>query len=858
MAMNKPVGIPLVEAQDTSRGGIGPNVKIEKIMLFSTADRNTGVFYGAPPAMDGYDITRAVIELEITESIHSLAVVGSVSIIDNFNLFQDARIHGQEKIYINFKRYNPESKQYDLDLQRDFLVVNLRNYERGEFRAAYTLEFASPHIYWDKVKRIGRAYGYTDVTAENSVPSGDIAGSAEAITAWRKKYTDEANKKIKYADIHDILGDPDSAGNNIEGETLNTLEYPEQFIYDILTTDLEMPPEKVWLYGYHPGLTSRNSFSRMKVVIPNWRPFQTIKWLIRNAFSKQENKIGHPWFCYDTLLAGIRIEPYSMLIKKQTPDSNGMNPDDIELYSTGRISKYKEGKYIYNPGYVSKPGTDAYATQIRRKIFEMKIGFSFDQFTKAGNGSYSTQEWYVDVATKFVFPNLYKLLHESRIDYNEESFVAGKDRITGHYLGYAKDIGENAIDFAKTNYTYFVPFNTALHGTTEQTYPYNEAYGFQGETVEWQGGSEGETAIGPGSGSGGEGAKATEEEMKPDAPPPKINPAPAGQSGAVWPTSPYKKTMGILGISQGTWDTFRKTIAFIESGNKGYNITGGYNNAYDGAYQMGAAAKADAARILGIPVPSREKFRSDPDLQEKMFDAWTYVNHTYMLTKPASAKYKSMSTNEKLGVLGYAHNQGAGGASDWLRTGKSRYDAFGTIATKYYNAVLGNLGGSSSVDGTSPPTKTESTTDTTRQEDGTVSVPSQTTPIESQTAVSSSSTKVYTQTMQATTNGDPKDLGKVGRTADMIRRNMDFMQHTIKVMGDFGLNPGMTLDIEVQKAVDPVLLEKYMEGRRDEPSLIDEYISGTYFVTECTHVFAEKDFYTFATINRDSSSLKLD
>lgn len=77
-------------------------------------------------------------------------------------------------------------------------------------------------------------------------------------------------------------------------------------------------------------------------------------------------------------------------------------------------------------------------------------------------------------------------------------------------------------------------------------------------------------------------------------------------------------------------------------------------------------------------------------------------------------------------------------------------------------------------------------------------------------------------------------------------------------MGDFGLNPGMTLDIEVQKAVDPVLLEKYMEGRRDEPSLIDEYISGTYFVTECTHVFAEKDFYTFATINRDSSSLKLD
>ena len=61
-------------------------------------------------------------------------------------------------------------------------------------------------------------------------------------------------------------------------------------------------------------------------------------------------------------------------------------------------------------------------------------------------------------------------------------------------------------------------------------------------------------------------------------------------------------------------------------------------------------------------------------------------------------------------------------------------------------------------------------------------------------------------------NGDPQDLGRTGRTADMFLRNMDFMKHTIKVMGDFGLNPGMTLDIEVQKAVDPVLYEKYIDG----------------------------------------------
>ena len=849
MASNKPVGIPLVEAEETSKGGIGPNVKIEKIMLFSTADKNTGVFYGAPPSMDGYDITRSVIELEITESIHSLAVVGSISILDNFNLFQDARIHGQEKLYINFKRYNPESKEYDLDLQRDFLIINLRTYERGEFRAAYTLEFASPHIYWDKVKRIGRAYGYTDMTTADAA-DGDIAGSVEAITAWRKKYTTESNKRIEYADIFDILGMPNASKLPVEtlGD-LNTLEYPEQFIYDILTTDLEMPPEKVWLYGYHPQIQARNSFSRMKVVIPNWRPFQTIKWLIRNAFSKQD-KVGHPWFCYDTLLAGIRIEPYSMLIKKYGSD-DGMEPEDIEMYSTGRISKYKEGKYVYNAGFASRPGTDQYANEIRRKIFEMKIGFSFDQFTKAGNGSYSTQEWYVDIATKFVFPNLYKLLHESRISYDDDTFEDGRDYLKGHALGYAKTVGENAIDFSKTNYTYFIPYNTALHGLTEKTYPYNSAYGFQGEAPEWQGGSEGETAIGPGSGSGGEGAK---EEG--DGPPTGVDPKPSGQSGSVWATSPYTKTITSVGGTQNQWDIFRKTVAKIESGSKGYNITGGYNNAYDGAYQMGAGAKADAARVLGIAAPTRQKFREDEDLQEKMFDAYTLTNHKTLMR--INSKYRGMTVNEKLGTLGYAHNQGAGGASDWLKTGKAGRDGFGTNAVKYYNAILGNLGGTSTMDGTNPtPSKTE-VTSATRLADGTVDVQTQTQPVPNSTAVSSSTSKTYVRVDQATSNGDPQDLGRVGRTADMIRRNMDFMQHTVKVMGDFGLNPGMTLDIEVQKAVDPVLLEKMMEGRRDEAKLIDEYISGTYFVTECTHVFAEKEFYTFATINRDSSTLNLD
>jgi hypothetical protein len=45
--------------------------------------------------------------------------------------------------------------------------------------------------------------------------------------------------------------------------------------------------------------------------------------------------------------------------------------------------------------------------------------------------------------------------------------------------------------------------------------------------------------------------------------------------------------------------------------------------------------------------------------------------------------YRDMSPEQRLEVLGYAHNQGAGGAAKWLRTGQSQKDGFGTEATKY-------------------------------------------------------------------------------------------------------------------------------------------------------------------------------
>ena len=49
--------------------------------------------------------------------------------------------------------------------------------------------------------------------------------------------------------------------------------------------------------------------------------------------------------------------------------------------------------------------------------------------------------------------------------------------------------------------------------------------------------------------------------------------------------------------------------------------------------------------------------------------------------------YRNMPQTEKLAVLGYAHNQGRGGALKYLETGKTQKDGFGTDAQMYIDEV---------------------------------------------------------------------------------------------------------------------------------------------------------------------------
>lgn len=224
------------------------------------------------------------------------------------------------------------------------------------------------------------------------------------------------------------------------------------------------------------------------------------------------------------------------------------------------------------------------------------------------------------------------------------------------------------------------------------------------------------------SGSTGEGiqtgrAAPVAPQAAPPAPPPsETAPSPSGTTQSFSPSiaasgQTYSYVRQALGADRRQWDIFRETIAEIESGGD-YNVYGGSGNHYDGRYQLGRAAKIDGSRKVGVTDPgharnpeaaNRVAFRRNPTLQETLFAGFTAANHTYL---SRFDDYNAKTKEQQLQILGYAHNQGMGGAREWMSTGVVGSDGFGTRGTKYTDELAAAFRGGASAAAPSPPPPT--------------------------------------------------------------------------------------------------------------------------------------------------------
>jgi len=107
----------------------------------------------------GYDITGLITETRITESVHSYANFGKIDIVDARNLFEEALINGQERLYIEFEKYTYIDGEEIVDkFAKNYYVTKLFNYQKVNKKQIYSLEFVSPFAYKNLDRRISRSY----------------------------------------------------------------------------------------------------------------------------------------------------------------------------------------------------------------------------------------------------------------------------------------------------------------------------------------------------------------------------------------------------------------------------------------------------------------------------------------------------------------------------------------------------------------------------------------------------------------------------------------------------------------------------------------------------------------------------
>lgn len=150
-----------------------------------------------------------------------------------------------------------------------------------------------------------------------------------------------------------------------------------------------------------------------------------------------------------------------------------------------------------------------------------------------------------------------------------------------------------------------------------------------------------------------------------------------GESGAV----DRLRARGAFGPDP--FGAYARSVAGIEHAR--YDQMGGAGGKYAGKYQMGVGAIQDAAHRLHEAVPTQDQFLHDPAMQERFFKAYTEQNAAVLSSK--SEDFRNASLSRQYAILAYAHNQGAGGALNWMRTGQVGHDAFGTAGTRYSDAA---------------------------------------------------------------------------------------------------------------------------------------------------------------------------
>ena len=190
----------------------------------------------------------------------------------------------------------------------------------------------------------------------------------------------------------------------------------------------------------------------------------------------------------------------------------------------------------------------------------------------------------------------------------------------------------------------------------------------------------------PGKSSGGNSSSGSSSKPASPGAPPGGSPAGGGGSLAGVTIKDDKQGLSELGISQEQFNAYKQGIADVEGAR--YDEMGGDGGRFAGRYQMGSGEIASASAVMGIPTPSQKEYRSNPELQEKIYMGRTILMNRRMMQ--LSPEYKGMSATERLSNLAGAQ-LGEGSLTDFLK-GKSISDSAGVEIQRWINSAKRRMG----------------------------------------------------------------------------------------------------------------------------------------------------------------------
>jgi hypothetical protein len=181
-------------------------------------------------------------------------------------------------------------------------------------------------------------------------------------------------------------------------------------------------------------IDSKNTAS-VSLVVPNLTPLDAVVWALRRAYDAS----GAPWYCYETLHDGMRLEAQSSMVQKSA----------YQTYSEGRL-------FTYDPYTVND------YNQRATRILSAASTLNMSKYVTAPAGAWAGRATYCDSATKTISVSTFDYLSKFG------SMVwtpAGNPNLAPEF----QPSGESLNDYLDAAQQ-FVPINSLAFGQTDRNY----------------------------------------------------------------------------------------------------------------------------------------------------------------------------------------------------------------------------------------------------------------------------------------------------------------------------------------------------------------------------------------------------